>query len=134
MRMTMGAVSAPRVRFLMRDTWLTIWLNAGKAKPENWISTTGRSPTTAMPTAAPDDPGLGDRRVEAPFLAELLLQTRGGAEHPAFQADVLAEHHDGPVRRHLGAQGVGDGLQEREHLHAFLRSSCAVHDRGQSRG
>ena len=133
MRITIGAQSAPRVRFLIRETWLTIWLNAGKANPENWISTTGRSPTTAMPTAAPTIPASEIGRVEAPLLPELVLQPRGGAEHPAFQPHVLAEHHDGTVRRHLGAQGVRDGLDEREDLHAFLRSSCASMISGISR-
>ena len=122
----MGARRAPRVRFRIRATWLTIWLKAGKAKPENWISTTGRSPATAMPTAAPTMPDSEMRRVEAARLSEVPLQARRGAKDAALQAHVLAEDDDGLIGAHLGAQGVGDGLQEGEDLHAFLRSSCSA--------
>ena len=47
----------------------------------------------------PEDGGLGDRHVEYPLLAELLLQRTRHAEDAAGMADVL------PVDEHLGARG-----------------------------
>ena len=41
-RMTSGIVQAPADRKPILATWETIWSKAGKTKPSNWISTTGR--------------------------------------------------------------------------------------------
>ncbi len=41
-RMTTGRLTCPRERYLILASWLTIWSVAGKTKPSNWISQTGR--------------------------------------------------------------------------------------------
>ncbi len=46
----------PRVRLCIFATWLTICSNAGYANASNCISTTGRMPFIAMPTASPTMP------------------------------------------------------------------------------
>ena len=43
--------------------WLTSWSMASVMKSMNMISTIGRRPESAAPTAMPDDRGLADRRV-----------------------------------------------------------------------
>ncbi len=64
-----------------------------------------------------DDAGLADRRVEAPFLAEPLLQSLRAAEHAAEVADVLAEHDDAVVALHRDRVGVADRLDHRHRRH-----------------
>ena len=71
--------------------------------------------------------------VEAPLLSEIPLQPGGDAEDATLQPDILSEHDDGPVRRHLRAQRVGHGLDESEHFHVFLRCICAAERVGISR-
>ena len=63
----------------------------------NCISATGRIPIIAAPTAAPDDGGLGDRRVDDALLAELRDEPVGDLEGAAVDADVLAEQEDALV-------------------------------------
>ena len=55
-RMTIGTLSAPRVRLRSFATCEAICSNAGYANASNCISTTGRSPDMAMPTAKPTMP------------------------------------------------------------------------------
>ena len=63
-----------------------------------------------MPTAAPDDPQLADRRIEAAALAVFRLQALGGAKDTAEEADVLAEHDNIVVAAHHDVHGVADGF------------------------
>ena len=62
-----------------------------------------------------DDAGLGERGVDDPLLAEVLLQALGDAEDAAELADVLTHEDDLGVALHGGAQAVVD---------AAWRSSC----------
>ncbi len=64
----------------------------------------------------PDDPALVDRRVEHPGLAMLSLEARGGAEHAAEKADILA-HHDG--RRIAFEHDVHGAVDRLDHVHRF---------------
>src|SRR3954467_8257126 len=52
-RSTIGQLNRPCVRCRRRPAWFRIWSIAVYAKPANWISATGRSPSAAMPTAMP---------------------------------------------------------------------------------
>src|SRR5438477_10993629 len=65
----------------------------------------------------PQDPGLGERRVDAPLGAELVAQARSGSEDAARSADVLAHHEHRVVARELGMEGVVDRLDERQLTH-----------------
>ena len=56
------------------------------------------------PTAAAEDPRLGERRVDAAVLAEALAQPRGRAEDAACAADVLAHDHHVVVARQLDVE------------------------------
>ena len=52
-RITTGTLTSPRVRNQYLDIWLTtLSITSGRKSP-NMISTTGRSPVTAEPNAAP---------------------------------------------------------------------------------
>src|SRR4029453_850825 len=51
-------------------------------------------------------PGLGQRCVDHPLVAELVEEPLRHPEDPAPRRDVLPEHHDAIVRRHLVVQGV----------------------------
>ncbi len=42
MRTTTGSLTLPRERACIFASCVTIWSYAGKTKPSNWISTTGR--------------------------------------------------------------------------------------------
>src|SRR5690606_14497309 len=66
-------------------------------------------------------------RVEHALVAERLLQTCGGAEHAAVDANVLAEHDDAVVVAHLVGQGLGDRLDEGDGCRraGLLLSHCA---------
>ena len=74
------------------------------------ISTTGRSPAAAAPTAVPDDGGLGDGGVQHPLRPNSLKTGAGHAEAAAELAHVLAVDVDVRVAAHLEHEGVGDGL------------------------
>ena len=63
--------------------------------------------------AAADDRGLGQRRVDHPPRAELLLEALGDLERAAVDADVLADHEDPLVAAHLVAKRVRDRLEIR---------------------
>src|SRR5680860_818509 len=80
-----------------------------------------------LPDRAPDDVGLGQRRVVAARLAELTLEPEGDTEDSALArhlvehprvgvGDVLTEHPDALVARHLLVQRAPDRLAERDLL------------------
>ena len=54
--MVIGIFVRPPERAWCLATCVTIWSNAGNTKPSNWISTTGRKPRIANPTAVPRIP------------------------------------------------------------------------------
>ena len=58
----------------------------------------------AEPDRAAEDPGLGERRVDAAVLAEALAQPGRRAEDAARAADVLAHHHHGVVAGELDVE------------------------------
>jgi hypothetical protein len=72
----------------------------------------------ARPIAVPMMPGLGQRGVDHPVLAEVLLQPVGDAEDAAELADVLAHDQDLAVGLHRLAQPVVQRLGEREGGHS----------------
>ena len=61
-----------------------------------------------------EDPGLGERRVDAAVGAEAIAKAGRRAEDAAQPADVLAEHHHGVVAGELDVQRVVDRLDEQE--------------------
>ena len=61
--------------------------------------------------ATADDRDLGQRRVDDPPFAELLLETLRHLERSAEGADVLADQEDALVAAHLLAEPVRDRLQ-----------------------
>ena len=71
--------------------------------------------------AEPADQELGERRVDHPFRAEALLQTDGGAEDAAVDADVLAENDDVGILVHGAGERQIDGLDQGELRHRRLR-------------
>ena len=81
-----------------------IWSNAGKTNPSNWISHHRPVPAHRQTDRGADDPGLGQRRVQHPVLAEVLLQTVGDPEDAAQPADVLPHDEDLGVVLHRVAQ------------------------------
>ena len=92
--------------------WLTISSIAHSAKSMTRISTTGRRPASAMPTAAPMM--LASRwRVDHARRAEALLQAAVLAEHTAT-AQVFAQRHHALVGRHRGFQRPLRGLGIRQ--------------------
>ena len=66
----------------------------------------------AEPDGAAEDPGLGERRVDAAVLAEAVAQPGRGAEDAAGATDVLAHHHHALVAGELDVKRVVDGLDE----------------------
>ena len=66
-RSTMGTLAAPPSMKWILAAWLTIWSIAWLVKSENWISTTGRIPHIAAPTAAPTIPSseIGVSRIRS---------------------------------------------------------------------
>ena len=66
-RSTMGTLAAPPSMKWILAAWLTIWSMAWQVKSENWISTIGREPTRAAPTAAPTMPSseIGVSRIRS---------------------------------------------------------------------
>ena len=71
----------------------------------------------AEPDRAAEDPGLGERRVDAAVLAELVAQPGGRAEDAAGAADVLAHDHHVVVARELDVEPVVDRLDHEELSH-----------------
>src|SRR5206468_1593233 len=70
-----------------------------------------RAPTReAEPDGGAQDPGLGERRVDAAVGAEAVAQPGRGAEDTAGAPDILAHHHDGVVTRELDMERVVDRL------------------------
>jgi hypothetical protein len=65
-----------------------------------------------QPDRRPHDPRLGQRRVDDPVLAEVLLQALGHPEHPAELADVLAHEDHLGVAFHRRPHAAGDPLRE----------------------
>ena len=61
--------------------------------------------------AAPDDGGLGERRVDHAPRAELVLEALRHLEGAAVDADVLADHVDALVAAHLQPEPVRDRLE-----------------------
>ena len=66
-RSTIGTVAAPPSMKWIFAAWLTIWSIAWLVKSENWISTIGRMPASAAPTAAPTMPSseIGVSRIRS---------------------------------------------------------------------
>jgi hypothetical protein len=71
--------------------------------------------------AEPADQELGERRVDHPFGAEALLQTDGGAEDAAVDADVFAENDDIGILLHRAGERQIDGFDQRHLRHRGLR-------------
>ena len=77
--------------------------------------------TQGHPDRRTDDAGLGQRRVDDPVLAEVLLQSVGDPEDATELADVLAHDQDLGVvlhrlaQPHVEALGEGDLLRSRAH-------------------
>ena len=59
----------------------------------NWISGTGISPASAMPTARPMMPSSDKLVSNTRVVTELLLQAQRRRVHAALGPDILAEHH-----------------------------------------
>ena len=76
-----------------------------------------------------EDPGLGQRGVDAAVGAEAVSQTRSSAEDAAGAADVLAQHEHVCVALHLHVERVVDRFDEQEVRH---RGSSAA-PRGRAR-
>ena len=62
-----------------------------------------------------DDAAFGNRRIQHALIAVLALQAFGGAEHPAEEADVLAEDDHARV---AFQHNVHRGVQRLDHVHA----------------
>ena len=62
------------------------------------------------PDRRADDPGLAQRGIEDPLLAEVLLQPIGDPEDTAEPADVLTHHQDLAVGLHRGPQALVEAL------------------------
>jgi hypothetical protein len=79
------------------------------------------------------EPGLADRRVDDPLLAELAQQAAGDLERALVLRDVLAHHEDALVALHLLAHrlgqrlAVGDGLLLRRRRRG-ARLGLGAHD------
>jgi len=65
------------------------------------------------PDRRADDARFREGSVDHPILAELLVQTLGGAEHAAVLADVLAHHQHVVVAGEFRRHRVADGLDQR---------------------
>src|SRR5690606_13073646 len=61
-----------------------------------------------------DDAGLGERRVDHPVFAEVLLQPVGDPEDAAELADVLAHQDDLVVGLHGRPHAIGERLGQRD--------------------
>ena len=92
-------------------------VEAGEDEPVELDLADGPEAADREPDRGADDPRLGERGVEHPLLAEVLLQPVRDAEDAAELADVLAHHDDLGVALHRGAQPVVDRLRQRQHGH-----------------
>src|SRR6185436_11489743 len=72
-----------------------------------------------------DDTAFGDRRIDHPMLAELLLQPVGAAKHAAEVANVLAQYDDRRVALH---QRVHRRVQGLNHVHAWHGSALLLRE------
>ena len=64
-----------------------------------------------------EDPGLGERRVDAAVGPEAVEEPGGRPEDPAGPADVLAHDHDALVALHLDVESVVHRLDQRPTRH-----------------
>ena len=64
------------------------------------------------PDGGTEDPGLGERSVNAPIRAVSILQARRRTENAAESTDVLAQDHDRRVALHLDVERVVHCLDE----------------------
>ena len=87
----------------------------------------------AEPDRAAEDPGLGERRVDAAVLAEAVAQPGRRAEDAAGAADVLAHDHHRVVARELDVERVVDRLDEEELSHPSPRGGSAAGGRTRCR-
>ena len=71
-----------------------------------------------------DDRRLGDRRVDDPLLAELVVQPFGDLERAAVGADVLADDEDALVALHLLGERLADRFEIGDDRHQ-VSPSCA---------
>ena len=67
------------------------------------------------------DKEFGKRRIEHAFRSETLLQSDGGAEDAAVDADVFAEHDDVGILLHGAGKRQIDGFDQRHLRHRSLR-------------
>jgi hypothetical protein len=74
----------------------------------------GLEPGHAEPDRAAEDPGLGERRVEAAVRTEAVAQTGRRAKDAAGAADILAQHHHVGIALELDVEAVVDCLENRE--------------------
>ena len=81
----------------------------------------GLEPLRRHADAKAADQELGERRVDHPLGAEPLLQSHGGAENAAVDADVLAQHHHVGILLHGAGQRQIDRFDQRELRHPSLR-------------
>ena len=80
-------------------------------KSPNIMSTIGRMPVMAAPTADAGVAGLGDRRVDHALGAELLHQPEQDLEGGAGLGDVLADDEQTRVAAHLLGDRFADRLR-----------------------
>ena len=85
-------------------SWLTIWSNAGIDEAVELDLAHRPVAAQRQPDRGADDAGLGERGVDDPVLAEVLLQAVGDPEDAAELADVLAHDQDLGVVLHGLAQ------------------------------
>ena len=71
------------------------------------------------------DQQFGKRRIDHALRSETLLQSDGGAEDAAVDADILAEHDDIGVVLHRAGERQIDGFDQRHLRHRTLPSSSA---------
>ena len=81
-------------------------------KSPNMMSTIGRRPVIAAPTAKPGESCLGNRRIDNALVAEFFHQPRKHFERRARFGDVFAHDADVRVAAHLFSQRFPDGLRE----------------------
>ena len=108
-RRTIGTESWPPDMKWALAAWLTSWSSASVMKSMNMISTTGRRPAWAAPTAIPHTAPSLIGRVAHALAAELLGQALGGQVGAAL-GDVLADHDHALVLAHRLRQGAVDRL------------------------
>jgi hypothetical protein len=71
-----------------------------------------------------DNRRLGNRRVDDPHLAELVIEPLSHAKRPAVRADIFPEHEHFRVAAHFFEERLADGFQIRQLFrHRFIRFS-----------